>query len=266
MPLLEIIVLAIVQGLTEFLPVSSSGHLVVANALLAAFGAEPARDLIEVSVVLHLGTLAAVLVFYRREILRLLAADRRAVVPLTIATIPAAVIGIYIEKGLPEASKDFLLENPLVAGLMFLVTAAGLWWATRRPQGELHYTELPPASALIVGLLQAFAILPGISRSGATIVGGLGVGLRREAAAAFSFLMAIPVIGGAGLLKMKDAVDQGSTSTPLPTLALGFAISMVVGLAALWLLLRMLRRGRLELFVYYLVPLGLAVTAWQILK
>ncbi len=266
MSTLEIILLAVVQGLTEFLPVSSSGHLVVANALLDSFGADPARDLIEVSVVLHLGTLAAVLVFYRREIIRLLASDRRAIWPLIIATIPAGVIGLYIEKGLPEATKDVILESPLVAGLMFLVTAAGLWWVARRPQGELSYTELRPRQALAIGFLQAFAILPGISRSGSTIVGGLGVGLTREAAAAFSFLMAIPVIGGAGLLKIKDAVDSGTTSTPIPTLALGFVVSMLVGLAALWVLLRMLRRGRLELFVYYLVPLGIAVTSWQLLK
>lgn len=263
---LEIIILAIIQGLTEFLPVSSSGHLVVANAILQSLGGGPAPDLIEVSVVLHLGTLAAVLVFYRRQIVRLLTSDRRAIVPLIIATIPAGVIGVYIEKGLPEATKDVILESPLVAGLMFLVTALGLWWASRRPHSEGHYTDLRPRQALAIGFLQAFAILPGISRSGATIVGGLGAGLSRESAAAFSFLMAIPVIGGAGLLKIKDAVDTGTTSTPVPTLALGFVVSMLVGIAALWLLLRMLRRGRLELFVYYLVPLGIAVTSWQLLK
>jgi undecaprenyl-diphosphatase len=266
MSLLEIIVLAVVQGLTEFLPVSSSGHLVVANALLAAAGRPTAPDLIEVSVVLHLGTLAAVLVFYRREIRRLFTADRRALVPLAIATIPAGVIGVYIEKGLPESAKNFILESPLVAGLMFLATAAGLWWAARRQPGDLHYAELRPAPALAIGCLQALAILPGISRSGATIVGGLGAGLRRESAAAFSFLMAIPVIGGAGLLKGLVALEHGGTSTPLPTLAAGFTVSMLVGLGALWLLLRMLRRGRLELFVYYLVPLGIAVTAWQLIK
>ncbi len=108
--------------------------------------------------------------------------------------------------------------------------------------------------------------LPGVSRSGLTISSGVGLGLKREAAATFSFLMAIPVIGGAGLLKIKDAVDKGTTSTPIPTLALGFVVSMLVGIAALWVLLRMLRRGRLELFVYYLVPLGIAVTSWQLLK
>lgn len=266
MSYLEVFILAVVQGLTEFLPVSSSGHLVVANALLASLGAEPARDLIEVSVILHLGTLAAVLVFYRREIVRLLASDRRAIIPLIIATIPAGVIGVYIEKGLPESTKDLILEDPLLTGVMFLVTAAGLWWIAKRPQGELHYTQLRPGQALAIGFLQAFAILPGISRSGSTIVGGLGVGLTREAAAAFSFLMSIPVIGGAGLLKIKDAVDTGSTSTPVPVLALGFVVSMVVGLAALWLLIRMLRRGRLELFAYYLAPLGIAVTTWQLIK
>ena len=99
-----------------------------------------------------------------------------------------------------------------------------------------------------------------------TISSGMALGLRRESAAAFSFLMAIPVIGGAGLLKIVDAVDKGTTSTSLSTLALGFVVSMLVGLAALAVLLRMLRRGRLDVFVYYLVPLGVAVTAWQLMK
>jgi undecaprenyl-diphosphatase len=93
----------------------------------------------------------------------------------------------------------------------------------------------------------------------------MSLGLRREAAAAFSFLMAIPAIAGAGLLKTIDAIQKGTTSTPLPTLALGFIVSMLVGLAALAVLLRMLRHGRLELFVYYLVPLGIATIAWQLL-
>jgi undecaprenyl-diphosphatase len=122
-----------------------------------------------------------------------------------------------------------------------------------------------PGQAFLIGLLQGTAILPGVSRSGTTIAGGLAMGLRREDAAAFSFLLAIPAIGGAGLLQMLEAYEAGGTSTPLPQLALGFVVSLLVGLAALAVLLRMLRRGRLELFVYYLVPLGTAVTAWQLL-
>lgn len=260
MTMWEIIVLAIIQGLTEFLPVSSSGHLVVANAIREALGGHAAPDLIEVSIVLHLGTLAAVLVFYRREIAGLLASDRRVIPLLILASIPAAAIGVTIKKGFDGAG----LESPLLAGLMFPVTAAGLIWASRRRPGEGVYQQLSIGQAMIIGCLQAVAILPGISRSGATIVAGLGVGLRRDAAAAFAFLLAIPVIAGGGLLEAAEAFQAGGSSTPWGQLALGFVVAMVVGLVALKLLLGWLQAGKLVYFAYYLIPLGAAVTAWQL--
>jgi undecaprenyl-diphosphatase len=252
----EIIVLAVIQGLTEFLPVSSSGHLVVAHNLITALGGEPIEDLLEVEVVLHLGTLAAVLIYYRHECLRLFTSDRRAIPLLILATIPAVFVGFSIDRS--------LLENPLLAGMMFPVTAVGLLWISRRPAGESEYLDLKPRQALVIGLLQAFAILPGISRSGATIVGGLACGLKRESAAAFAFLMAIPVIGGGGLLTAVKAYKQGTTSTPPATLAIGFLVSLVVGWVALALLIHWVRQGKLAMFAYYLVPLGVAVVAWQL--
>ncbi len=266
MSTLEIIFLAVIQGITEFLPISSDGHLVVANTLLQAFGRPAAPDQLEVTLVLHLGTLAAVLAFYRREILRVLTADRRAILPIVIGTIPAVIIGLTIEKGLPDAWHDWLLESPLLAGLGFLVTAAALWWGTHARGGDMQYPEVRPGQALAIGLLQATAILPGVSRSGTTIAGGLATGLCREDAAAFSFLLAIPAIGGAGLLKIIDAIQAGGTGTPIPQLAVGFVVSMVVGLGALALLLHWLKGGRLSMFVYYLVPLGIVVTAWQLFR
>jgi undecaprenyl-diphosphatase len=266
MSTLEMILLAIVQGITEFLPISSDGHLAVVNALLAECGRTAVPDLLETTIVLHLGTLASVLVFYWRDIVRVLTKDRKAIAPLVVATIPAVIIGLGIEKGLPDRISKPLLESPLLAGFGFFVTAAALWFLGRRPEGELDYPETPSGKAFAIGVAQAAAILPGVSRSGMTISSGVYFGLKRESAAAFSFLMAIPAIAGAGLLKTIDAIQKGTTSTPLPTLALGFVVSMLVGLAALWLLLKMLRRGRLDLFVYYLVPLGIAVVAWQLLK
>ncbi len=255
MALWEIILLGIVQGLTEFLPVSSSGHLVVANAILEALGSPPVEDLVEVEVVLHLGTLAAVLVFYRNEITRLLTSDRKVLVPLAISTVPAAVVGLQMD--------DKLLANALLAGLMFPLTAVGLLWISRRETGDGDYANLRPGQALWIGLLQALAILPGISRSGATIVGGLSVGLKREQAATFAFLMALPTIGGGGLLKGIEAYREGSTGTPLATLAVGFVISMIVGWASLHLLIHWVRRGQLAMFAWYLLPLGVAVIIWQ---
>ena len=262
MPLWEIILLGIVQGLTEFLPVSSSGHLVVANAVLEALGSEPVKDLIEVSIVLHLGTLAAVFVFYRREIVRLLGVDRRVLPLLVVGTLPAVVFGLSLKTWLPE---DLILKNPLVAGLLFPVTALALLWVSRRDQADTDYPDLSWQRALTIGVLQAVAVLPGISRSGLTIAAGLGVGLQRQAASTFAFLLAIPAIGGAGLLEGLEAWKAGSTGTAPFNLAVGFVVSFAIGWVALKLLVRWVQQGRLAMFAYYLIPLGILVVAWQLL-
>jgi undecaprenyl-diphosphatase len=266
MSLLAIIVLAIVQGLTEFLPVSSSGHLVVVNALMEAAGREPVKDFVEVEIVLHLGTLLAVLVYYRREIGRLLTSDRRVIPLLILGTVPAAIIGIYLKKGLPAETTNLILANPLVAGFCFPITAVLLWWSTRIARDTNDYQQLSWLDTLKIGCLQAFALLPGISRSGATIAGGLAVGLKRESAATFAFLLAIPAIGGGGLLEILEAYKEGTTGTSVFNLIAGFITSTIVGIASLALLIRFVRGGRLRLFVYYLVPLGIVVTAWQLAR
>lgn len=265
MQLWEILILAIVQGLTEFLPVSSSGHLVVANAVLEALGSEPIDDLIEVNIVLHLGTLLAVLLFYRREIARLFSGNRRVIPLLIVGTLPAAAIGIFIKKGLPDELSGIVLQSALVAGVCFPITAGLLIWAMRRPEGSNDYPQLTWGGVLAIGFLQALALLPGISRSGATIAGGLAVGLRREAAATYAFLLAIPAIAGGGLLEMLEAWQAGGTGTPLGALLAGLLVSFLVGLASLKLLIHWVQRGRLALFAYYLIPLGITVVAWQLL-
>lgn len=264
MTLLQILLLGIVQGLTEFLPVSSSGHLVVVNALLQTWGSEPVEDLVEVNIVLHLGTLAAVAIYYRREIWRLLGKDRRVIPLLVVGTIPAAVIGVTIKKLLPDSVEAAILENPLLAGLMFPVTAAALVWAMRRPAGPHSYTELSMGHAFVVGLAQAAALLPGISRSGATIAAGLGVGQSRRSSATFAFLLALPAIAGAGVLEALEMWEAGGAQTAPGILAVGFAVSMAVGLGALMLLIRWVERGKLAWFAYYLVPLGIATVLWQL--
>ncbi|MEN1678329.1 MAG: undecaprenyl-diphosphate phosphatase [Planctomycetota bacterium] len=263
MDLLQILILAVVQGLTEFLPVSSSGHLVVANELLEAAGRPQAEDLVEVNIVLHVGTLLAVLVFYRGAIARLLGEDRRAIVTLLAGTVPAVLIGLPIKMFFEE-----VLENALLAGCMFPVTAAILIWVSRRPEGDRSYTDLSLREAAGIGLMQAFALLPGISRSGSTIAGGLLAGLRREAAGTFAFLLAIPVIAGPGLIEVarmaKDASEgAGAGQTPLLTLLVGAVVAFAVGYGALALLIRFVKQGRLGIFAWYLIPLGVAVVAWQ---
>ncbi|MCA9241691.1 MAG: undecaprenyl-diphosphate phosphatase [Planctomycetales bacterium] len=265
MPLFDLFLLAIVQGLTEFLPVSSSGHLVVTNALLEAWGRPPIENPLAVSIVLHLGTLLAVVVFYWRELLRLLTEDRRVIPLLLVGTIPAAVIGIPLKRNCEE-----LLNNPLLAGMMFPLTALILIWGSRSRQdsGGAEYQSLSYRAVLGIGAMQALALLPGISRSGSTIASGLAVGLNRNAAGAFAFLLAVPAIGGAGLLEVLDLVKEagatGASRVPVADLAIGAAASFAVGWLALWQLMRFVRQGKLAVFVWYLVPLGAAVVAWQL--
>ncbi len=255
---LEVILLAIVQGITEFLPVSSSGHLVVLAAIFESFGVEMDEKL-TVNIVLHLGTLLAILVFYRRRILDLLSKDRRVIGLLAVGTLPAVAVGIPLKKFCED-----VLVNPLLAGPMFLVTAGMLFWTRNHREGELECRELSYWRGFVIGIFQAFAILPGVSRSGSTIVAGLGCGLKREEAATFSFLLAIPVIGGAGLLDLKDLLGNSPHSVSLSVLAVGAVVSFAVGLVALGWLVGWIRHGHLHWFAWWLVPLGVAVTVWRL--
>ncbi len=261
---IEIIILAIVQGITEFLPVSSSGHLVVANALLESLGHPPTEDLVEVNIVLHLGTLLAVLVVYRREIARMLTSDRKVAAFVVAGTIPAAIVGVFLKKVLDDQVSSQILDNVLLAGCMFPITAIVLLLAMRRQEGSIDYPQLTLGKVMAIGVAQALAILPGISRSGSTIAAGIACGLHREAAATFAFLLAIPAIAGAGALEALDVLEQGSTGTAPIVLALGFLISFLVGWGSLVLLIRFVRQGRLSVFAWYLVPLGVVVVAWQL--
>ena len=255
---LEVIILAVMQGIAEFLPVSSSGHMVVLSAIFDRCGVKIDEKL-TVNIVLHLGTLLSILIFYRRRIIDLLSKDKRVIYLLAVGTIPAVVVGLTLKR-----FGEDLLVNPMLAGPMFIVTAGMLIWTTRHPGGETECRDLSYGHALIIGFFQAFAILPGISRSGSTIVAGMGCGLKREEAATFSFLLAIPVIAGAGILDLKDLADKGNGSVPIAALIVGAAVSFAVGLAALGWLVGWIRHGRLHWFAWWLVPLGIAVSVWQL--
>jgi undecaprenyl-diphosphatase len=254
----QILVLAVAQGLTEFLPISSSGHLVILTALMGS-GDPQQLDVADVSVVLHVGTLFSILVFYAHHIWRLLGEDRRAIRLLIVGTIPAVVVGLSI-----ELTCKHLIENTLLAGVMLVVTGLILLWAARSLSGVTLYTEMSYRQALVIGLSQAAAILPGLSRSGTTISVGLKQGLSPRSAATFSFLLAIPAIAGAGVLKTIGMVTKTGLQTPWPHLLIGGVVSFLVGLWAISWLINWLERGRLRLFAWWCIPLGVMVTIWQL--
>lgn len=264
---LYVTLLALVQGLTEFLPVSSSGHLAVLGGL---FGFHESESL-SLGIVLHAGSLAAIVVVYFRELCKFLRPERFHLLGmLIVATIPAGVVGVLLKR---LHLDDMLFGDMLVVGIGFLITGAVLRLTGRgRLVAKSEGGEATPLEniswrqALTVGLAQMVAVTPGISRSGSTIATGVLCGLERSAAATFSFLMAIPVIGGAALLEVLKLCSDKEAAGGVPhgALVLGFAVSAVVSLAALRLLLRLVRRGKLCWFSWYMFAVGALVFGWQL--
>lgn len=255
---LLLLILAVVQGLTEFLPVSSSGHLVIVAEIWSSLTGQALPNQLTLNVLLHAATLLAILVYYRRRVFDLLSKDRSVVASLVVGTIPAACAGLVLKSRFPT-----LLESSFVAGVMLLVTAALLLLARRLATGDRRYVQLSWSAALLIGIFQAAALLPGISRSGATIFAGLAVGLRRDEAATFAFLLAIPAITGAMILELPDLADAG-TILPTAKLALAFVVAFLVGLAAIVWLVRWLEAGKLHYFAIWCAVAGIAVIAWQV--
>ncbi len=255
---LQIVILGIVQGVTEFLPVSSSGHLVIGQALFKDLGLAPLPNVLEVNIFLHTGTLGAIVAFYWRQIVRLLSEDRRVLGRLVVGTLPAVIVGLPLDKYAPG-----VLENALLTGFALIATGGILFWCGRRGEGPNDYQQMSYMQALLIGGFQALAILPGLSRSGWTIAGGLLLGLRRESAATFSFLLAIPVIAGSTVLKIGDFLAE-SSATPAGVLTAGAAVSFVVGFYSLRALVLVVRRGKLQWFALWCIPLGLVVIVWQL--
>ncbi|WP_442505739.1 undecaprenyl-diphosphate phosphatase [Novipirellula sp. SH528] len=260
--MLQILFLAVVQGIAEFLPISSSGHLVVLGALTGKLSESPTLEII-----LHAGTLGSILVIYWRRILDLLFSDRRVIAMLVVGTIPAAIVGLTIKKNF-----EWLMRSPLLAGCMLIVTGAFLILLGRLRPREGEYREMSLLNAFGVGCFQAFAILPGISRSGSTILGARLLGMKNEDSVTFSFLLAIPAICGAVVLELKDFLESRQIETPVSAesgdvafspalLAIGAAVSFVVGIAALKWLIGWSRLDRLHWFAAWCIPAGLATIA-----
>jgi len=258
---ISILILAVVQGITEFLPVSSSAHLAILSPL---FGL--GEDSAQVAVTLHAGTLLAILIFYRRELLGLLQPEKRRLIPLLIiGTIPVGVIGVVLKS---IDLFDRIFANLLVSGTGLLITGALLYFFTRTPAPGVQLREISLKQTILVGLAQALAILPGISRSGSTIATGIKVGVNREDAATFSFLLGIPAIAGAAGVELLSALLSHKLKLGTShywSLGLGFAASALVGCFALKILLVTLQKEKLKYFAWYCFLLGMVILGWQLL-
>ena len=291
MSLLQAIILGIVQGLTEFIPISSTAHLIFASRVTGLYaGVEQAlraQQTTATIAVIQLGTLAAVFVYFWRDIMsitiafirdhlalfgghgagaetangltgswRRLSNEARLGWLVILGSIPISVIGLLFK----DTIEGTFTKNLWVIGTMLVVVALLLWLAEAVGRRERKMEDLGVLDALIVGCAQVLALIPGTSRSGSTIMGGLFAGQDRETAARFSFLLSIPAITASGLLQLKEAVEKLPEGSAVP-LIVSTIVSGIVGYASIWFLLRFLRTHTTGIFIGYRLVIGLALLA-----
>ena len=273
MSIFQAIILGIIQGITEFLPISSSGHLVILPFFLN--WQLPAKETFIFNVLVQIGTLVAVIFYFRKDLALIISDFFKQLLAgkpfathgarmgwlLILATIPAGLAGLFLADVVEAA-----FSSPLVAGIALLVTAVLMILAEKISQNIGDTQDITFLTALFMGVMQVFAMFPGISRSGSTISGGMMRHLKREAAGKFSFLMSIPVMLAAGALSAYQMVtevpDLGSF---LPIMAIGFLTAMVVGYVAIrWLLKFLVKNSLIYFSVYCIVLGGLTILVWAV--
>ena len=267
MDYIQVFIMATVQGIAEFLPISSSGHLCVLYDLFEQLGTELESSSLTLSIALHLGTLVSIFVIFWKRIWIFLTTEKKVLLMVLIATIPAALAKILISKTVGDHA---IFENSLLAGICFPITGIMLLWCSDR-SSETVCRDISVKQSLLIGLSQGFALLPGISRSGTTICASLLCGMKRDEAATFSFMMAIPAIAGGALLELVELLQKQTSDSPeaisqhgLFLLTLGMVVSCVVGILALKLLLKWLQQGKLKYFAWWLFLLGPVVIVWRV--
>jgi len=260
MDIFQAIALAVLQGLTEFLPISSSAHLILLPVLVGWEDQGLAFD-----VAVHVGTLAAVIIFYRKILVKIIAAwfasllgrgftdDAKLAWYVGLGTIPVGLVGISLTD-----SMQLALRNPLVIAAATIVFGLLLWWAEKRAQEQRKSVTL--IDAIVVGILQALALIPGTSRSGITITAGLLLGLKRDHAAMFSFLLSIPVIALAGGLKAAE-LYQSDIVVNWNFMLIGALVSSVVAYLSITFFLKLLHKVGMLPFVAYRLVLGVILFA-----
>ena len=289
MPIYQAVVLAIIQGLAEFIPISSSGHLIIVRRLLGWNELSPAHEL-TFDVALHFGTLLSVLFYFRRTWFQIVRAalggrvvrfseagsaeqeltpeeqreERLLLWFLAAATIPGAIAGHLLEHSAEEYFREHIY---LIAGAL-IVVALLMWWGEKISRQTKSLSQVSFTDALIVGCAQATALIPGVSRSGSTITAGLFRNMTREAAVRFSFLLSTPIIAGAALLKAHELRKEGLPSGMHAPFIVGVLVSAIVGYATIAWLIRYLQSNSLKIFIVYrivagVIVIGLAI-AWHL--
>ena len=246
MSIWQALVLGVIQGITEFFPVSSSGHLVIFQNLFGIKEPQLAFDIF-----LHLGTSAAVMIFFRKDILRLFTDDRKTLFFIVAASVPTFIIGFFFKDSI-----ESLFGAGKMVGYMLLVT--GLWLGLAARMGRIGRSskkDVGIADSVMIGISQGIAVIPGISRSGATIATGMMLGVDKEKACRFSFLLSLPAVLGAAVLKARG-IASGVVSQEAAQYLAGAAVAMLVGMAAIKILLELVKSDRFYLFSVYCIVAG----------
>jgi undecaprenyl-diphosphatase len=276
MNLLQAIILGIIQGLTEFIPISSTGHLILAEKWMGLDQTMTPEQITAFVAVIQLGTLLAVFVYFAGDIITITmgflqgnlqwlqgvrdhSARKSARLGwlIIIGSLPIGLVGVLAKKIIEGETT----KNLLVIGVSMIAWAILLFLAEQFGNRRSEMEHINVREALIVGVAQAFALIPGSSRSGTTITAALFAGMTREAAARFSFLLSIPAIGAAGLLELREALQLLSGADMMVNLAVGTAVSAVVGYASIAFLLSYLRRHSTYAFIIYRLIVGAIVLA-----
>ena len=254
------IILGLVQGLTEFIPVSSSAHLIIVREWLGA----NVSSALAFDAVLQLATILAVLVYFRKDLWNLFMAglawicrkeveqgDKNMILAIIVGTIPAVIAGLLLESYMESIfrSTGLIAVTLVVGSIIFFIAERQSVWI-----GDVSWKK-----GLLIGCFQCLALVPGMSRSGMTISGGLFAGLSREAAARFSFLLSFPIIAGSGLKKLLDLSQEGLLSTIGPSLLVGSLVAFAVGLAAIHFLIKFLKSHSLKSFAWYRIVLAMGL-------
>ncbi len=255
MTIWQSVVMGLVQGLGEFLPISSSAHLVLVPWLFKWHDPGLTFD-----IALHIGTLIAVIAYFWRDWVKLIrgafqgtkSKEGRLFWYLVLATIPGAIMGLLLEE-----KAETVFRNPVLIAVMLIVLGVILYWADRKGRKLTDVNNISLGQSLMIGISQALAIIPGVSRSGITMTTGLLLGLTREGAARFSFLLSAPVIFGAGLIKVPDILaNPGMINTPF---LIGMLVSALSGAASIGFLLKYVQKKDFLPFVWYRFLLGSVV-------
>jgi undecaprenyl-diphosphatase len=261
--------LGVVQGLTEFLPVSSSGHLILARAF---FGWDPGRFGIAFDAACHVGTLLAIVVFFRHDVIRLLVAapgaltgrdgeDERLGRLIIAGTIPIVIIG-----GLFGDVIEARIRTPLIVAINLVIGGVGLLWVERIGRQDREARSLGYGEALAIGVAQAAALAPGLSRSGSTLTVSMYLGVKRDSAARFVFLMSLPAVFAVAVKEVIDLSEIGFAAVPVTLMAVGLVVSGLVGYVTVKYFLRYLASHSLAVFAYYRFALAAVTFAWLAMR